>query len=328
MSYSHRRDFLKSSFATLSTAAMVAGGMRSSSRAQEFSGTGTSQKKTRRPVRLGAPVYHSQEDPEKYMLAARKLGYRAIYCPGVSLHDTDRIAAWKEAARKHDIVIAEVGRWVNLMDADPQKRKQNLETVTQGLALAEQIEARCCVDIAGSFSEETWYGPSPKNVSPEFFDLAVENARKIIDAVKPKRAKFSYEMMGWAIPDTADSYLKLCKAIDRKGFGVHLDVCNAVNSPHKFWNNTQLIHECFDKMGDKIVSCHAKDLKWIPEMNIHFVEVPLGEGVIDYEAYLTRLATLPRDVPLMIEHMSGEEEYSLSREYLFEVGKQCGVSFE
>ena len=46
---------------------------------------------------------------------------------------------------------------------------------------------------------------------------AVENARRIIDAVKPKRAKLAYEMMGWALPDSADSYLRMIKAVDRDG---------------------------------------------------------------------------------------------------------------
>ncbi len=65
------------------------------------------------------------------------------------------------------MVIAEVGRWCNLLDADPEKRRQNLETVTEGLALAEAIGARCCVDIAGSFNPTSWFGPHPDNLSPE-----------------------------------------------------------------------------------------------------------------------------------------------------------------
>mgnify|MGYP000123366519 CR=1 FL=1 len=51
----------------------------------------------------------------------------------------------------------------------------------------------------------------------------ISPTRAIIDAVKPARAKFCYEMMGWAIPDSADRYLKLIKAVDRPAFGVHLD---------------------------------------------------------------------------------------------------------
>ena len=59
-------------------------------------------------------------------------------------------------------VIAEVGRWVNLLEADAEKRRLNLQVVTDGLALAEAIGARCCVDIAGSFSSESWLGLTRK----------------------------------------------------------------------------------------------------------------------------------------------------------------------
>ena len=65
----------------------------------------------------------------------------------------------------------------------PQKRADNLRYVTDRLALAEAVGARCCVDIAGSFNPKVWYGPDPKNLSQEFFDATVENCRKVIDAV-------------------------------------------------------------------------------------------------------------------------------------------------
>src|SRR5262249_53802953 len=161
--------------------------------------------------------------------------------------------------------------------------------------------------IAGSFSTKEWYGPHPDNLSPKFFDAVVENARKIIDAVKPKRAKFTYEMMGWALPDGADEYVRLIRAIDRKTFGVHLDPCNAVNSPARFYRNAQLLNECFDKLGRWIVSCHAKDLTWDVEMNVHFREVRPGAGAMDYPTYLRRLAALPQRPPLMLEHLPSPE---------------------
>ena len=46
-------------------------------------------------------------------------------------------------------MLAEVGRWCNLMEADVVKRAANLQTVTDGLALADEIGALNCVDIAG-----------------------------------------------------------------------------------------------------------------------------------------------------------------------------------
>jgi sugar phosphate isomerase/epimerase len=115
--------------------------------------------------------------------------------------------------------------------------------------------------------------------------------------------------MGWTYPTGPDDYLRLIKAIDRKQFAVHLDVCNAVNSPERFYNNDVLIRECFQKLGRYIKSCHAKDLEWIAEMNVHFVEVIPGRGSVDYRAYLEGIRSLPSPVPLMLEHLKTAEEY-------------------
>ena len=279
-------------------------------------------------VRLGGPTFSSSNDPEEMARAHRALSYRAAYCPGVGLDDKDRIRDIAAAFAKHDVVIAEVGRWVNLLDADPAKRAANLKTVTEGLALADAIGARCCVDIAGSFSTTSWFGPHPKDLSTEFLDATVENARKIIDAVKPTRAKFAYEMMGWALPDGPDSYLKMIKAVDRPGFAVHLDPCNAINCPERFYHNTDLLNECFDKLGPHIASCHAKDLTWDVEMNVHFREITIGQGSLDYATYLKRVAALPGEVPLMIEHMMDQADYDASRKHVLAVGEKIGVKFE
>ena len=174
-----------------------------------------------------------------------------------------------------------------MLDPDAAKRAANLAYVTERLALAEAVGARCCVDIAGSFSPTVWYGPHPKNLSQEFFDLTVENCRRVLDAVKPRHTTFTIEMMGWSLPDGPDAYLKLIAAVDRPAFAVHMDVCNGINSPQRFYENAAFIRECFAKLGKWTVSCHAKDLAFIPEMNVHFKEVVPGTGQIDYATYLS-----------------------------------------
>lgn len=291
-----------------------------------------SQASTTRPaigsVRLGGPLFCESADPEELARAHRRLGYRAAYAPQVSLDDRQRIQEIRRSFARHDVVIAEVGRWCNLLDTDPDQRKKNLDNVIEGLALADELGARCCVNIAGSYNPELWYGPHPDNVSSRFFDAIVENGRAIVDAVKPRRARFGYEMMGWALPDSVESYLALLKAVDRPGFAVHLDPCNLVNSPRRFYDNTALINECFDKLGRWIVSCHAKDLKWRIEMNVHFVEVPAGEGQLDYKTYLRRVARLGDHVPLMLEHCADEAAYDRARRHLLELGPKVGVRSE
>lgn len=276
-------------------------------------------------IRLGGPMFGKFSDPEEQAQACRALGYRACYCPDIPLTDTARLQATEAAFARADVVLAEVGRWKNLLDADPQQRAANLKYVTEGLALADAVGARCCVDIAGSLSPKEWYGPHPDNLTRKHFDAAVENARKIIDAVKPRRAKFCYEMMGWAHPDGVDSCLRMLRAVDRKSFGVHLDPCNLVQSPERFYRNTALLNDVFNRLGPWIVSCHAKDLVWDVEMNIHFREVRPGAGKMDYETYLKRLSRLPQVPPLMLEHLPNAAEYDLARQHVLNLAHQLGL---
>jgi sugar phosphate isomerase/epimerase len=134
-------------------------------------------------------------------------------------------------------------------------------------------------------------------------------------------------MMGWNLPDGPDTYLELIHAVDRPAFGVHLDVCNGVNCPQRFYNNSAFIGECFQKLGPWIVSCHAKDLQWVVELNVHFLEVIPGRGQIDYRRYLTELDKLAAGTPLMIEHLKTQDEYTEAARYIRKVANEAGVSF-
>jgi len=280
-----------------------------------------------KPIRLGGPIFLKSDDPRELAREHRRLGYGAAYCPEAKVEDTARVREIEKAFAAENVVIAEVGAWVNMLDPDAEKRAKNLHYVIERLALAEAVGARCCPDIAGSYNPKVWYGPNPRNLSQEFFDSTVENCRRVIDEVKPKRTKFTIEMMGWSLPDGPDSYLKLLRAVDRSGFAVHMDVCNGINSPEKFYRSGEFISECFRKLGPWIASCHAKDLAWIPEMNVHFVEVIPGRGEVDYRAYLTELAKLPVDAPLMLEHLKTAEEYDEGKRYIMKVAAEVGLSF-
>jgi sugar phosphate isomerase/epimerase len=278
-------------------------------------------------IRFGGPIFLRSDDPGELAREHRRLGYSAAYCPNATVRDTDRVHAIEKAFAAQNVVIAEVGAWKNMLDPDPAKRKENLEYVIERCALADAVGARCCVDIAGSFNPEVWYGMHPKNLSREFFDATVENCRRVIDTAKPMRTRFTIEMMPWSLPDGPDSYLDLIRAVARPPFAVHLDVCNVINSPNRFYQNGDIIRECFNKLGRWIVSCHAKDLQWVPEYNVHFAEVAPGRGQVDYRTYLTELAKLPVDAPLMLEHLKTAAEYDEAAVYVRKVAAAASVKF-
>jgi len=287
----------------------------------ELAAASTTQSK----VRLGGPVFEKYNSPEEWVTALKKLGYRAAYCPVAPGADATLIKAYQTAAAKNDIVIAEVGAWSNPIDPDQEKAGKAIQKCIDSLALADEIGANCCVNVSGSRNPKHWAGPHKDNLTNATFDLIVETTRKIIDAVKTKHTYFTLECMPWAYPDSADSYLKLIKAIDRRQFGVHLDPMNLINSPKIYFRNGEMIRDCFRKLGSQIKSCHAKDITLrednaVPQLD----EVLAGKGNLEYSVFLTELAKL-KDIPLMMEHLNTADEYAQAAKYIRSVGKMVNV---
>ncbi|MCH6233222.1 sugar phosphate isomerase/epimerase family protein [Cognataquiflexum rubidum] len=278
--------------------------------------------KAKSKLRLGGPIFEKFDSPESWVAAVKNAGYRAAYCPVGLNAGRDDIKAYKKAADKADILIAEVGAWSNPISPDKKTATEAFEKCVASLDLADQIEAKCCVNIAGSKNVTNWAGPHADNFSDDTFDLIVETTRKIIDEVKPKNTFYTLEAMPWVFPESADAYLRLIKAIDRKAFAVHLDPVNMVVSPAVFYRNGDLIKDCFKKLGPNIKSCHAKDLilkepTFMPEFN----EVRPGLGQMDYRVFLTEMKKFP-EVPLMMEHLQTAEEYKAGAEYILKVEQE------
>jgi sugar phosphate isomerase/epimerase len=132
--------------------------------------------------------------------------------------------------------------------------------------------------------------------------------------------------MQYTLPDSLRSYEALLAAVDRPAFGVHVDPVNLIMTPRRYWGNAAFLREIFARLGPKIVSCHAKDITLHHQAALHFDECQIGEGVLDYRAFLTEVAKLPGEVPLMLEHLDAPG-YAVARDRLFAVGESCGVGF-
>ncbi len=275
-------------------------------------------------IRLGAPV--DFRDPASFVKAHQDAGYRAAYWPSFNRPADDAlIDSCIEAARKADLIFAEVGAWSNPISPDDAERKGALASCKKQLVLADRVGARCCVNISGSRNPEKWDSHHPDNLTEETFELIVQSVREIIDDAKPTRTFYTLETMPWAWPDSADSYLRLLKAIDRKQFAVHFDPTNLVYSPQRYYGTAAVLREFFQKLGPYIKSCHAKDIILEPGFMTHLSEIMPGKGNLDYRVFLTELSKL-EDVPLMLEHLRTPEEYRQAAEYIRSVGKEIGIS--
>ena len=276
-------------------------------------------------LRLGGPVFGKYGNADEWIELLKRKDYKAAYCPIGYETSSSEILAYKNAAKKADIIIAEVGAWSNPIDPDDKKSKDAIQKCISSLQLADEIGANCCVNISGSHNPNNWAGPHKDNLTSETFDLIVETTRKIIDAVKPKNTFFTLEAMPWCYPDSVESYERLLKAMNRKQFGVHLDPVNLVLSPQDYYKNGEMISEAFKKLGPYIRSCHAKDILLLEDKTTpHLPEVRPGLGNLDYVTFLKELSKL-KNIPLMLEHLDTADEYDDAAKYIRSVSQQHNI---
>ena len=259
-------------------------------------------------MRLGAPVFGFSTAGE-WVEAHNKKGYRAAYWPLGDDAPIGQVNEFLRAAVDNDLVIAEVGIWNNMLDPDPAKRCQNFDRAVRRLETAEYVSARCCVNISGSRSA-IWDGPHPLNLTKETYDMVVEDTRRLIDAVGPTHTKYTLEPMPWMYPHDERDVLDLIRDIDRAAFAAHVDMVNLVNSYDKYIATGAMTERFFNALAPYIRSVHLKDTRIVPDrLTLHIDEALPGEGEFDYPTLLKNCAALDADLPVMIEHLRGEDEY-------------------
>lgn len=271
-------------------------------------------------MRLGAYIMQSYRNAEEYVSLVRAKGYRAAYCPDylkTSAQQTE-IDELKLVLQQQDIVLAEVGTWVNPLSPNHKEREAAQAYLIDRLALADALGGKCCVNVLGSFSDAYWYAPCAQNYTDEFFEEAVVVYQKIIDSVNPKNTKMTFEFMPYCLLDDVQGYLRFLEALDRpQQAAVHLDPVNLVHDPRTLYNHRTLFSSAVDALGDQVMSVHIKDIMLNKEaLNTQLVEVPLGCGEIDMEWMLDCLKRIPGDVPVMLEHLPDDATYDLAAGYL------------
>lgn len=281
-------------------------------------------------MRLGGSVFYAGTDPEEFALAHVKKGYGAAVCPQwLSLERPKELENFKKAMKKHDVVIAEVGAWCNPLHPDREEADRNIRYMIERLRLAEELEAKTCVNILGTKQTANWFGPHVQDYSDEFFREAVEVFQSIIDAVKPERTKLSFEMMPYCFLDSPEEYLRFLRAVNRKAAGVHLDICNNMNSPRRFYRNADYIRHTFGLLKDRIVTLHLKDIDLKADsLTVSFEEVLIGTGGMDYVTLMEEISRLPADTPAILEHLQTEQEYDRAARAAMKFAEKAGMHRE
>lgn len=277
---------------------------------------------------LGGQVFPKTKDPEEMADLLVQKGFQCSALPyGFRPSMTQELAAFRKAFESRNLVIAEVGAWSNPHHPDSGKAAYSMQFMIDSLAVAEEVGARCCVNIIGSLATGNNH---PGNFSKDFYDSCVEIARKVIDAVNPKRAKMCFEIEPFNFLDSPDSYIQFLYDVDRKALGIHLDPFNMIHSPRQYYDSANEFRKAIQKLAPYgIVSMHLKDLKQeYNTPNTQIRETMVGKGEMDIRALFEAMNKyLPADTPLLIEHLKTEEEYDEAVANARRIAASAGLSF-
>lgn len=265
---------------------------------------------------LGVSTGFAHEGAKDWARKQLEIGGKAVVFPVNSSCEEKIIAEYADAAKESGLVIAEVGIWKNVLSKDAREREAAMEYSVKQLRLADEIGARCCVNITGTNAGPKWDGAYRENFGEKMWEESVKSIQTIIDAVNPKNTKFTIEPMPWMIPTGPDEYLELIRRVDREAFAVHMDLINMINCPQRYFFQEEFMEETFDKLHGLICSCHLKDVHLREEFTFQLQETTCGNGELNIEKY-AELATREReDMPLLIEHIDTDEEYRASMSYV------------
>ncbi|MHB9029945.1 MAG: sugar phosphate isomerase/epimerase family protein [Candidatus Latescibacterota bacterium] len=286
------------------------------------------------PVRQAINIKRNgTESPEEMIRRVREAGYAAI--KGARHPGGNKGEPWHSmtpaerrevvaACKKYDMVIYEVGGYTNLVTPEEQNLQKNLTALAHCLEVAESVDCAMVGTVAGCRDPRYLINVHPDNWSPETWTLLVKSIRQVLRDTAGMKAAIGMEAQITTIIDTPRAHLRLMEDVGDDRLKVNLDPVNMI-SLHNYYHTTELIHECFDLLGENILGCHAKDPFIIPDRQTVLVqEVRPGKGVMDYETYLIRMSRLKWPRALEPEHIA-DEEYPAAKEYVANVASRVGV---
>ncbi len=259
-------------------------------------------------MRLGTSSPLKHNSPEEWASNQIKLGCKTVVFPVQSNESEQKIIAYKDAAEKAGLSIAEVGIWRNALSSDAAERKANMDYCVNQLRLADFLNARCAVNVAGAFGPR-WDGGYKANFTDEAWKSTVSMVREIIDRANVKNTYFTLEPMPWMIPTGPLEYVRLLETVERDRFAVHLDIINMTNSAERYFNAEEFVDECAEVLGKYIKSCHIKDVHLNERYTFRLEECGPGDGEFPLRYYVEKMNAIDPEMPVILEHLDSDEQY-------------------
>ncbi|HEX3349440.1 MAG TPA: sugar phosphate isomerase/epimerase family protein [Acetobacteraceae bacterium] len=198
------------------------------------------------------------------------------------------------------------GYWQNMITPDETRRGESVRTIRAALRLAAWMGARGIDTGPGSMNPAGPWFPHPDNDSATARRQLVRTLKECVAAAEDAQVYLSLEAHQLVTLRTPEITRDVLDEVDSPWVRCDYDSANWITLDTVFDTGAALNHH-FDVLGDRIVSCHAKDI-WIENrLTLHLQDGCSGKGLMDFATLFRRMEALSTDYPVIAEGNDTDE---------------------
>lgn len=235
----------------------------------------------------------------------------------------------REALEAEDVTLCQLlpPDYPSLVHPDPSVRAEGVAALTRVLEAAALLGAETVYVRPGSLNAAGAWTPHPENHTPACRDRLVESLKTLVPHAEAAGIPLALE---GHVVSPLHTPAVVREVLDRVGsplLGFNVDPVNFVGTIDQAYDNTALINELFDLLGESIVAAHAKDVTVENRLVVHIDECVPGQGHLDHETFLRRFDACCHRGVVLIEHLPADRVLE-ARRALLDFARRAGLSFE
>jgi len=208
----------------------------------------------------------------------------------------------REETDARGIRMAAVSGLFNMIHPDIRKRKDGLRRLRELASACERLDTPVIALCTGTRDPDNMWRRHRKNDSPEAWEDLVDCMREALQIAQEYRVTLAFEP---EVSNVVDSAIKGRRLLDEMQSPYLKVVMDPANIFHRgeLPRLREILDEAFALLGHDIAIAHAKDLDHDGEAG----HKAAGQGLLDYDHYLTLLSANRPDAPLIL-HGLGESQ--------------------
>ncbi|MCE5252514.1 sugar phosphate isomerase/epimerase [bacterium] len=279
------------------------------------------------PIRIGGGFRELKDKSlTESVIEMKKRGYTGFATSSdrwLSASDSE-LRELRTALKEHDVVFFEVTGYRHIIHPDASRRQKELAVLARCIEAADKIGCPMVGTCTGCCDPNSYINVHPDNWSAATWKMTVEGVKQVLKDTAGMKAALGIEAQITTNIGRPKDHKRLMDDVGDPRCAVNLDPVNMM-SLDTYYHSTELLNECFDLLGEKILGSHSKDSYIVPdEQTVILREVCSGRGVLDYETYLVRLSRMKWPRTIHPEHVP-EDQLIEAAGFLRKMAAKVGV---